>query len=112
MNNQEFKRFKLIVDPLDMFLDRTKCVDLWCIGLRKDGKFIVEDSNGNKKLISNYEEKRYLLPDKSDVDVLNEFIKCKSNNDIVRSQLTAKEREIASRLKNFTLEDFRQELSK
>ena len=55
--NQVFKPVWIETKPSSYVSD--KKVKL--IGIRKDGRFVFEDENGNKKQLSDYNEKDYIL---------------------------------------------------
>ena len=54
--NQDFKPFWVEPTP-----ERYKSGKLKVIGVRKDGRFVAEDSKGNKGQISDYDLKDYML---------------------------------------------------
>lgn len=55
-DNQTFRPFFVESKP-----NTFRSVTLKIIGLRKDGRFIYEDSEGEKKQLSDYNEKDYIL---------------------------------------------------
>ncbi len=69
--NNEFKPFKIIPNPIDSWGDMKPAT---VIGVRKDKSYQIETADGTKKALSNYDEKKYWI---STPQVLAELEKVK-----------------------------------
>jgi len=71
------------------------------VGIRKDGRFIMEDKDGNKDQLSEYDEKDYMLVNPDNKQLWLELEKIKSE----REQLNQREKEVKDKFKIVTVKD-------
>ena len=100
--NQDFKSFWVEKKPTAYWgYEKIKI-----IGIRKDNRFVYEDAKGEKKQLSDYEEKNYILYDES-----NEIYKIEANAIDVKIEELKKQREtILKNVVGVCLEKYKQEI--
>lgn len=107
--NSNFKPFYVLKEP-SIFTDDEK---IKIIGIRKDGKFIYETKNGEKKQLSQYNESDYFLVnhenDKHFLEIkkIDNEIK-KIDNEI--EKLRTERKKIASQLIKVSVKEYRNKL--
>jgi hypothetical protein len=90
--NSQFRPFKIISKP--GLYNRDAEIEI--IGIRKDGRFIYKDKDGNKKQLSVYCEDKYMIPHKDD-DINLELL---NKNRAQIKKLQGDEKLIINRFKN------------
>jgi hypothetical protein len=96
--NAEFKPFEIVGISRSYRGDQLKI-----IGIRKDGRYVAEDSKGQKQQISEYSEKDYGLPNADNSAALAEISRLENERDRVRELIQAEEQKLVSA----TLHDFK-----
>jgi hypothetical protein len=76
------------------------------IGIRKDGRFVYEDEKGDKKQLSEYDEKYYILYDERNDKIKEEAEKIASEIKLLRK----KEEEILSSIVGISLSEYKKQL--
>ena len=80
------------------------------IGVRKDGKFIIESSNGKQSQIALYSEKDYILALPENEKGLRELAELEKEREEIRLEMNLRRGKIVSSLKIITLADFKKTL--
>jgi hypothetical protein len=83
-NNQKFRPFHLQFNPLTYGINKGTTIKI--IGQRKDGKFVYEQK-GEKKILSSYDEKYYMLFDEENDKLIKEYNQKLDELDKQRSEL-------------------------
>lgn len=78
------------------------------IGIRADGRFVAEDEKGDKKQISEYNERDYMLINEENAALWQQL----KDNSEAQDELRIKRKEIVSMFKVKTLTEVRKELMK
>lgn len=105
--NQDFKPFWVEPSPTNFRFGKGK---IKIIGVRKDGRFIYEDSNGNKNQLSDYNLPDYILSkpeNENGIKLLNE-LKIKEDKQRIENNETHKQ--IISTLNIVSLKDYKKTL--
>jgi hypothetical protein len=76
------------------------------IGIRKDGRFVYEDEKGDKKQLSEYDEKYYILYDERNDKIKEEAEKIASEIKLLRK----KEEEILSSIVGISLSKYKKQI--
>ena len=106
--NQDFKPFYVESTPSSYNYKDPKKIKI--IGIRKDGRFVAEDLNGNKFQVSDYDIKDYMLYVPENEKALNQLSELKQKE---RNQYDEIQRErilILSTVKITTLADLKKTL--
>jgi hypothetical protein len=76
------------------------------IGIRKDGRFIYEDKDGNKKQLSDHDMKDFILYDEKNDKIRSEAEQINKQIEVLRK----KEKEVLSNIKGISLSDYKKQL--
>ena len=106
-DNKDFKSFYVEGVPDEYF--PIKGV-LKIVGIRKDGRFIAEDSLGVKKQISDYDLSKYMVFRESNRPFMLQLDELKAKEDRQRLENNAKRKEIKENLTITTLRDYKKEM--
>ncbi len=106
-DNQDFKPFWIEPNVSEMAF---KSKRLKVVGLRKDGRFVAEDENGNKEQISDFDLKYYMVVKEENKPILAELNQLKELEERQRNENKSTLKSIISRLDIETLEDFKKKL--
>jgi hypothetical protein len=107
-DNQNFKPFVVQLHPKNYRWNGDK-KELKIIGIRKDNRFIYEN-NGEKKQLSEYNEKNYFIVYPENEHYIKEYIASELRESEYSSKEKAVREEIISKLNIKTLVDFKKEL--
>jgi hypothetical protein len=106
--NANFKPFYVVTSPESrMYYGDVK---IKIIGIRKDGNFVYEDLNGDKKQISKHDEDRYMLENKNNEEPLRLLSENDSNRINFLKENSAIEKELISKLVVKTLNIYKKEM--
>lgn len=105
--NQEFKPFFVDENPESRFGNGK---NIKIIGVRKDGRFISQDTDGKKGQVSDYNENDYMLYDPSNEQGMAELKRLKEKEDTQRIENNEMRKQIISSLKIVTLKDYKKTL--
>jgi hypothetical protein len=100
--NQDFKPFWIEPTPDNMYKDKI----LKVIGVRKDGRFIAENKNGEKEQISNCDLSDYMLVKSENEKNLNLLKELKLKEDSQRLENNETRKEIISKINVTTLKEY------
>ena len=103
--NQDFKPFW--VEPTPESYKRGK---LKVIGVRKDGRFVAEDSKGNKGKISDYDLNDYMLLKSENEMTMNKLSELKTKEEQQRVENNEARKLIISEINIVTLKDYKKQL--
>ena len=106
--NQDFKPFYVESTPSNYTYKDHKKIKI--IGVRKDGRFIAEDLNGNNIQISDYYMKDYMLYVPENEKALNKLSELKQKERNLYAEIQMERALILSTVKITTLEDFKKTL--
>ena len=106
--NQEFKPFYVESTPSNYSFKDPKKIKI--VGIRKDGRFVAEDLNGNKFQISDYDIKDYMLYVPENEKALNQLSELKQRERNQASEIQMERTLILSTIKITTLADFKKTL--
>jgi len=88
--NQKFKPIK--VQSLRTIYRDQKHITI--IGIRKDGKFMVEDSKGKKSQLSTYDERDYFLPNEKNDALLVKINELTEKRNLIDEEISDLESKI------------------
>lgn len=108
-NNQDFKPFYVEPNPFETTYNKH---NVKVIGLRKDGRFIIEDINGKTTQLSDYDLKNYMIITDENKQTLQELKDLDIQHDIHVKNFNANKKRLISNLKITTLKDFKVNISK
>lgn len=107
-DNETFKPFKVEKNPLSVF-GGGKSGKI--IGIRKDGRFIIELHNGKKEQISDYNLDGHIIythENKKAWDLLNEL---NEEEERINNEIREKKKNIKSMFQITTLKDYKKSLN-
>lgn len=81
-NNQEFKPIKV---ESDFFEEGRNIITL--VGIRKDGKFMYERSDGRKGVLANYDERRYFEVNEANNPVFDKIMELRKKQYEIHIQM-------------------------
>ena len=103
--NQNFKLFW--VEPIP---ERHKSEKLKVIGVRKDGRFVAENSKGDKTQISDYDLDDYMLLKPENEMAMNKLSELKLKEKQQRDENNETRKRIISEINIVTLKDYKKQL--
>ena len=103
--NHDFKPFWVEPTP-----DRYKSRKLKVIGVRKDGRFVAENSNGDKFQISDYALNDYMLLKSENEMAMNKLSELKAKAEQQRVENNETRKLIISEINIITLKDYKKQL--
>lgn len=103
--NQDFKPFWVEPAP-----ERYKSDNLKVIGIRKDGRFVAENSKGDKIQISDYELNDYMLLKPENEIAMNKLSELKAKEEQQRVENNETRKLIISEINIVTLKDYKKQL--
>jgi len=103
--NQDFKPFWVEAIP-----ERYKSGKLKVIGVRKDGRFVAENSKGDKIQISDYDLNDYMLLKPENEMAMNKLSELKAKEEQQRVENNETRKLIISEINIVTLEDYKKQL--
>ena len=105
--NQDFKPFwvELIPDSYSYKKDKLKV-----IGVRKDGRFVAENSKGDKIQISDYSLDEYMLLKPENEIAMNKLSELKAKEEQQRLENNKARKLIISEINIVTLKDYKKQL--
>ena len=105
--NQDFKPFwvELIPDSYSYKTDKLKV-----IGVRKDGRFVAENSKGDKIQISDYSLNEYMLLKPENEIAMNKLSELKAKEEQQRLENNEARKLIISEINIVTLKDYKKQL--
>jgi len=104
--NQDFEPF--FVFGMPSFYSTYKSLKV--IGIRKDGAFVAETSEGKKVQISEYDQERYMLEDKHNEPILKDILALEAELELTKSRLNREMKQLNASLKIQTLKQFKTNL--
>ena len=105
--NQEFKPFFVESTP-DRYSSKNSKLKI--IGIRKDGRFVAENSNGEKIQVSDYDIKDYMLYKQENESALKKLSDLSDKIEIQRLENNQNRKDIISTINIITLKDFKSTL--
>lgn len=106
--NQVFKVIHIEPNPQGRGWSKENVIKV--IGVRKDGRFIGEDKDGNKKQISDYDLSEYMIKNVKNANLITELKELNSERERLRISHNQQEKEIISRMTIVTLKDYKKSL--
>ena len=106
-NNQDFKPFWVEAIP-DAY---TEDKSLKIVGIRKDGRFISETTNGKKQQVSDYDLQRYMLSKPENKAIMDQYKLTEQIGRKQREENDLKKKELISQLNIVTLKQFKKSIS-
>ena len=103
--NKDFKPFLVKQTP-----DGYKSETLKVIGIRKDGRFVAENSKGDKIQISDYGSSKYMLLKPENEMAMNKLSELRAKEEQQRAENNETRKLIISELNITTLEDYKKQL--
>ena len=103
--NQDFKPFWIESVP-----ERYKRGKLKVIGVRKDGRFVAENSKGDKIQISDYDLNDYMLLKPENEMAMNKLSELKAKEEQQRLENNETRKLIISEINIVTLKDYKKQL--
>ena len=103
--NQDFKPFWIESVP-----ERYKRGKLKVIGVRKDGRFVAENSKGDKIQISDYDLNDYMLLQPENEMAMNKLSELKAKEEQQRLENNETRKLIISEINIVTLKDYKKQL--
>ena len=103
--NQDFKPFWIESVP-----ERYKMGKLKVIGVRKDGRFVAENSKGDKIQISDYDLNDYMLLKPENEMAMNKLSELKAKEEQQRLENNETRKLIISEINIVTLKDYKKQL--
>ena len=103
--NQDFKPFW--IEPVP---ERYKSGKLKVIGVRKDGRFVAENSKGDKIQISDYDINNYMLLKPENEMAMNKLSELKAKEEQQRVENNETRKLIISEINIVTLKDYKKQL--
>ena len=103
--NQDFKPFW--IEPVP---ERYKMGELKVIRVRKDGRFVAENSKGDKIQISNYDLNDYMLLQPENEMAMNKLFELKAKEEQQRLENNETRKLIISEINIVTLKDYKKQL--
>ena len=103
--NQDFKPFWVEPTP-----ERYKSGKLKVIGVRKDGRFVAENSKGDKIQISDYDLNDYMLLKSENEMAMNKLSELKTKEEQQRVENNETRKLIISEINIITLKDYKKQL--
>jgi hypothetical protein len=100
--NQTFKPIWIEAKPSAYISDKK----IKLIGIRKDGRFVFEDENGNKKQLADYNEKDYILCNPESQKHREEAIKI----DLELEALRLKRKDILNKISGIELVEYKKQI--
>ena len=102
--NQEFKPFYVESTPGRYSYKNSK---LKIIGIRKDGRFVAENSSGEKLQVSDYDIKDYMIYKKENEPALKLLSDLREKEIKQEKENSQSRKDIISTINIFTLKDFK-----
>jgi hypothetical protein len=81
------------------------------VGIRKDGRFITEDSNGNKKQLSDYEINRYMLFNSDNEIHINRIIEQQNKAKLQLKENQEARKQLISEINIVNLKDYKSQIT-
>lgn len=106
--NQDFNPFWIESSPDSAFVKKGK---LRVVGIRKDGRFVAEDANGNKIQIPDYNLNDYILVKPENQDLINRLDKLNEAAKIQRDKDAFERDKIIKSMNIVTLKDYRKQIN-
>jgi hypothetical protein len=103
--NQSFNPFKIVSHP-NKYSNEIFTV----IGRRKDGKFIIQDEQGETKQLSSWNEDDYMLFNSKNEEILDTIKKERDYIKLKMKESTERTNQLISRLDIVTVKDFKNSL--
>jgi len=100
--NQDFKPFRIEPTP-----DGYKNSKLKVIGMRKDGRFVAENSKGEKNQISDYDLDRYMIFKPENEMAINKLSELKAKEEQQRLENNETRKLIISEINIVTLKEYK-----
>ena len=107
--NQDFKPFWVETAP-ERYPERYKSCKLKVIGIRKDGRFVAENSKGEKIQISDYDLNDYMLLKQENEMAMNKLSELKAKEEQQRVENNETRKLIISEINIVTLKDYKKQL--
>ena len=107
-DNQYFKPFWIHKTPNSGYIIGSDLLKV--IGIRKDGRFIAENKNGEMEQISSYQTTNYMLVDNANENAINQLNELNALIQKQAEENLKKRNEIISTMKIVTLEEFKKSL--
>lgn len=103
--NQSFKPFKIVPHP-KKYSNEIFTV----VGRRKDGKFIIQDEQGESKQLSSWNEEDYMLFNSKNEEILDTINKERDYIKLKMKESTERVNQLISKLDIVTVKDFKNSL--
>lgn len=107
--NHTFKVIHVEANPAEGRWTKDDIVKI--VGVRKDGRFIGEDKDGNKKQISDYDLSKYMIKNIHNIEPINALKELTAERERLRVSHNEQEKEIISRMVIVTLKDYKKSLN-
>jgi hypothetical protein len=105
--NNNFKSFEAEAIPSYSYV---KDNQIKVIGIRKDGRFVIETSKGEKKQLSDYDLQYYMLKIKENETIIHSYNVIKVRRDKVHEIYNNKLNDLIKKLNVKSLEKYKKEL--
>jgi len=106
--NQTFKVIHIEPNPANYRYGSDKAIKV--TGVRKDGRFIGEDKDGNKMQITDYDLSNYMIKNSQNIEPLKQLEELKDERERLRISHNEQEKEIISRMVIVSLKDYKKSL--
>ena len=103
--NQDFKPFFVEPTPLYSFKESFKI-----IGIRKDGRFVTENTKGEKGQLPDYHLSDYMIVKEENKELISELHKLNNEEKLLISDFSKKRKDLISKLNITTLKEYKQTL--
>lgn len=105
--NQDFKPFWIEPNPSSYFKSKDK---LKVVGIRKDGRFVAENSKGEKQQISDYNLTDYIIFKIENEPILKSLKELNAEDEQQRSANEIRRKQIIKTLNIISLKEFKESI--